>query len=56
MSTVRKKYKITRLFIGGPLEGLTYENEQDWPMKVGLTVKKPLGLSPYKIIACEEIG
>lgn len=50
-----KRYKIIKLFIGGLLKGLTYEETRSFPMTVGFTCKHPVGGSPYKIILCEEI-
>ncbi len=47
------KYKVTRLFIGGILKGLTYTETTSVKFTVGFVCRKPIGGSPYKIIAVE---
>lgn len=55
-------YKITKLFIGGILEGLTHTSELTCdttlgaPFTVGQVVKRSTySPSPYRIIAVEEV-
>lgn len=50
-----KTYEITKLFIGGLLEGLTIVETRSYSMEVGLVVSNPVGGSPYKIIACQQV-
>jgi len=51
----KKLYKVTRLFIGGNLEGLTHTEITPVHFEVGFVCKKPCGgVSPYVIIAVEE--
>jgi hypothetical protein len=46
---------VTKLFIGGTLAGLTYAEEMPADLAasfpVGRVVKRPIGGSPYRIIA-----
>lgn len=46
-------FKVSKLFIGGLLDGITYIETLPFPMPVGLLVRKPCGGSPYKVTACE---
>lgn len=48
-------YKVTRLFIGGLLKGMTHTGMTDVKFTVGFVCRKPIGGSPYKIIVVEEI-
>lgn len=49
-----KIYKITKLFIGGILEGLTHTEITPVKFELGFECKKPIGgTSPYRIIAVE---
>jgi len=52
----KKLYKITRLFIGGTLKGLTHTEITPVHFEVGFVCEKPCGVasSPYVIIAVEE--
>lgn len=50
-----KTYEITKLFIGGLLEGIEIIERRNYPMEVGLVVANPVGGSPYKVIACQQI-
>lgn len=52
---MNKKYRITRLFLSGILEGLTYTGITSVYMPLGWICEKPIGGDPYKIIAVEEI-
>lgn len=52
-----KTYIVTIEFIGGTLEGIVMTDE--WPRRserpeVGWVCRKPLGGSPYKIVAVIE--
>jgi hypothetical protein len=57
-------YRITKLFIGGILDGLTHTDEVrldiqvDQPMlRIGWTCRKPCGgSSPYRIVAVARIA
>ncbi len=49
------RFKVTRLFIGGNLEGLTYTGEQDFRSEVGFECHNPIGGSPYRIISVERV-
>jgi len=48
------KYFVTKHFVGGLLNGITAEFEQSFPVEVGMVVRKPIGGSPYKVIACRK--
>lgn len=51
-------YNVTKLFIGGTLEGLTITEEYKYRSKapvVGFECRNPVGGSPYRIIAVERI-
>lgn len=48
-------YKITRLFIGGLLNGLTHTGTYTSPMTVGFVCQNPVGGSPYKVVECVEV-
>lgn len=52
----REKWKIVKLFIGGILEGLTYEEVTTVKFELGEEVKKPVAGSPYRIISVEYLG
>lgn len=46
---------VTKLFTSGLLAGLTYEDRMSRDLAVvGREVKKPVGGSPYRIIAVHE--
>lgn len=45
-------YHVTKLFIGGILNGITIVEVTTVPAKTGFVCKSPVGGSPYKIIAC----
>lgn len=49
-------FKVTKLFIGGILEGLTHTEITSVAWIVGQEVTNPIGGSPYRIIAVELIG
>lgn len=49
-----KKYKVTRLFIGGILKGITHTEVTSVRFDVGFICNNSIG-SPYKIIFCEEV-
>ena len=51
-----RQFRVVREFIGGILEGLTYEGITETEYKVGQEVLKPiLNSSPYRIISVQEI-
>lgn len=50
-----KQYKVTRLFIGGILKGLTHTGITTVKFEKGFICNNPIGGSPYKIISCEEV-
>jgi len=54
MTMKTTKYLVTKLFIGGLLNGLTIEEETTCCYRVGFVCKNPIGGSPYKIIAVVE--
>jgi hypothetical protein len=51
------KYRVTKLFISGALQGLTYVETLPADLAarfpIGTVVRKPIGGSPYRIIANE---
>lgn len=49
-------YRVTRLFIGGNLVGLTYTEDTDIKFEVGFVCKRPIAGSPYRIIKVEKIS
>ena len=49
------KFKVTRMFIGGLLNGLTHTEITSVERKVGFECLKPVGGSAYKIIAVEQV-
>lgn len=49
------RFRVTRLFIGGILKGLTHTGEQSFRSTVGFECHNPIGGSPYRITACEQI-
>ena len=49
-------FQVTKLFIGGLLDGLTYTFVTSVRFEVGQEVLKPIGGSPYRIIAVERIS
>lgn len=52
----QKKYRVTREFTGGNLEGLTHIETTSVKFAVGLVVDRPAGGgSPYKIVSVEEV-
>ena len=51
-----KRYSITKVFIGGILEGLTHTGTIRVFIKPGTIVRHPSGGgSPYKVTECQEI-
>ena len=50
-----KRYRITRRFIGGILNGMTYTENTSVFMPVGFTCLNPVGGSPYQIVAVEPL-
>ena len=52
-----KKYRVTKLFIGGILEGLSRVEETSVAFKVGDVISKPCGgTSPYKVVSVEVLS
>jgi hypothetical protein len=47
--TTAKNFKVTRQFIGGTLDGLTYTEITSVKFEVGFICQKPCGGSAYKI-------
>ena len=50
-----EQYKVTRLFVGGILEGLEYTEVTAIEYTLGWVCNKPIGGSPYKIIRIEKV-
>jgi len=50
------KYKVTRQFIGGILNGLTHTEITGAKFEIGFVCWEPIGGSPYRIIAVEQIS
>lgn len=50
-----RRYRVTRLFTGGLLAGLTYTEVTTVEFAVGFTCERPVGGSPYRIIAVEVL-
>jgi hypothetical protein len=48
-------YKVTKLFIGGTLSGLTYTEQWTKAPQVGTEYQNPIGGSPYRIVAVEPM-
>lgn len=48
------KYIVTRIFIGGMLEGLTHTGVTTTKPEIGFECKNPLGGSPYRILKVQE--
>jgi hypothetical protein len=48
-------YKVTKLFIGGTLSGLTYTEQWTKPPVVGTVFNNPIGGSPYQIISVQPM-
>lgn len=48
-------FKTTIRFIGGILKGLEYTEIRSFESTVGKKVLKPIGGSPYIVIACERV-
>lgn len=48
-------YKITKTFTDGDLKGITLVERTTAEFKVGQTVDKPIGGSPYRIDAVEVV-
>lgn len=55
MAKAATKFMVTRLFIGGLLDGLTHTGITEVEFKVGFECRKPTGGSPYRIIAVERV-
>ena len=53
--TNNTQFAVTRKFTAGPLAGLTHTGTTNVPMPVGLVVAKPIGGSPYVVVACEAL-
>ena len=55
-----KTYEVTRLFVGGFLNGLTHTSTQrhseGFQPKEGTLVAKPIGGSPYRIVSVKEVA
>ncbi len=49
------QYRVTRLFIGGILKGLTHTDLTTVKFEVGFICNRPCAGSPYRIIAVEKI-
>ena len=47
-------YLVTRRFIGGLLEGLSYTEKTSVEFKVGFVCLNPVGGSPYVIVSIKE--
>lgn len=50
---MKKKYRVTKRFLAGLLEGLTYIFETDVEYHVGWVCENPIGGSPYVIDTVE---
>lgn len=50
-----KMYRVTKHFIGGLLAGLTATETTPVRFHVGFVCKHPIGGSPYKVTAVEEV-
>lgn len=50
------KFKITKRFLGGILKGITIEEYTNVKFEPGFVCEKPVGGSPYKIIAVETLA
>ena len=50
-----RRFKITKLFIGGLLQGLVTEEFTDANFFIGQKILKPCGGSPYQIIVIERL-
>lgn len=46
----KRAFTVTRLFIGGLLEGLYFTEQTDVKREVGQVVACPVAGSPYKIV------
>lgn len=51
-----KRYEVTRLFIGGMLEGTTHTGVTSVEFEVGFECLKPVGGSPYRITSVEVVS
>lgn len=49
------KYLVTREFVGGVLKGTKVTQLTSVKFEVGFRCDKPIGGSPYVILACEEV-
>jgi len=49
-------YQVTRLFISGNLEGLTFTEKTTIPMIVGKVYNPSGNQSSYKILECVKVG
>ena len=49
-------YKVTKQFIGGILNGLTYTEITEIHARVGFRCNKPVGGSPYRIIRVDRVA
>lgn len=54
MNTMQK-YQVTRQFTDGPLKGMTHTEVSVVGFPVGFKCDKPVGGSPYVILACTEV-
>jgi hypothetical protein len=50
-----KMYEITKFFIGGLLDGLTYIEKTNMQFYLNQVVANPCGGSPYKIISIRTL-
>lgn len=50
-----KLYEVTRKFTDGTLVGMTHTEVISVKVDVGFRCDKPIGGSPYVIIACNEV-
>jgi len=55
VSTTKRQFRVTKLFIGGILDGLTYTFTDTREWEVGWVCEKPIGGSPYRIVECVEL-
>ena len=51
----KRKFWIVKMFVGGILDGLTYEEFTDVEFTIGQLIERPIGGSPYRIIIIERL-
>lgn len=49
-----KKFTVVKKFVGGILDGIEYPEQTDVEFVVGWKCEKPIGGSPYVIVAVTE--